>query len=222
VADYELREIPTEWALAEIRSKGGDAGGILGNGFMRYFNVVFQYAEEALYLRPGQLFEEAYPEQAQALATMEPRRDGRNAAASEDRPRSEDSADPLSEADARGGAEASPRWQDIADGPVPVRYSVSPELKNRAESLRLTAEQHPSELREAGIGGTVHLWVLVDREGTVRRAVPRQSSGNETLDQVALRLATRLRFYPALEGATPVPAWFSVPFQFPARRLLQR
>ncbi|MGD2122257.1 MAG: energy transducer TonB [Gemmatimonadota bacterium] len=57
---------------------------------------------------------------------------------------------------------------------------------------------------------------IADREGVVRKAVTRQSSGNETLDRVALHLATKLRFYPALDGATPVPAWFAVPFQFPS------
>lgn len=115
------------------------------------------------------------------------------------------------------GERPTRRWQDIAEEPVPVRYSFSPELKNLAESLRLTIEQHPPELRDAGIGGTVLLWVLVDREGIVRRAVTRQSSGHETLDHVALGLAPHLRFYPALDGATPVPSWYSAPFQFPSR-----
>ena len=194
VAGYDLRDVPAEWAPAEVRSKGGSAGAILGNGFMRHFNVVFQYAEEALYLRPSQLFLEAYPGQT---AAQEPSQAVDKAA--------------------EGGESATRRWQDIAEKPVPVRYSHSPELKNWAESLRLTIEQHPPELRDAGIGGTVHLWVLVDREGIVRKAVTRQSSGHETLDQVALGLAPHLRFYPALDRATPVPSWYSVPFQFPSR-----
>jgi TonB family protein len=217
VAGYDLLEVSTNWAPAEIRSKGGAAGGILGNGFMRYFNVVFQYAEGALYLRPSQRYVEAYFEQAQTRASREPSQTKGNAAEPEKGQGSKDSTGPATEAEAEGRGSAAAHWQDIAEKPVPVRYSVSPELKNWAESLRLTVEQHPPALRDAGIGGTVHLWILVDREGIVRKAVPHQGSGHEALDQAALRLAVHLRFYPALDGATPVPAWFAVPFHFPTR-----
>lgn len=79
VAGYDLRDVPAEWAPAEIRSKGGSAGAILGNGFMRHFNVVFQYAEEALYLRPSQRYLEAYPGQAQLRTNQEPSQGDGNA-----------------------------------------------------------------------------------------------------------------------------------------------
>lgn len=213
VAGYDLQEVPTEWAPAETRSKGGDADGILGNGFMRNFNVVFQYAEEALYLSPSRTFREAYPDQARAPTTGGPAQAGEAGL----RKGAEEVPYAVTGGEQRAERGAGPRWQDIADEPVPVRYTVSPELKNWEESLRLAVEEHPSELRDAGIGGTVHLWVLVDREGLVRKAVVRQGSGQEALDQTALRLATRFRFFPALDRTAPVPAWFSVPVQFPSR-----
>lgn len=40
----------------------------------------------------------------------------------------------------------------------------------------------------------------------------------QDLDEKALQLAPRLKFYPALNGAEPVPAWFAVPFTFPSGR----
>ena len=218
VGGFDLTEVPTEWAPAEIRSKGGAAGGILGNGFMHYFNVVFQYAEGALYIRPSQRYMDSYPEQAKVHAERESSHTERRADESEKLQSSRASVETALEAKAEEGDSPGPRWQDIAEEPVPVRYSLGPELKNWAESLRLTFEQHPPELRDAGIGGTAHLWVLVDQDGIARKAVLRQTSGHQTLDEAALRLARELRFHPALDGATPVPAWFAMPVQFPGGR----
>jgi protein TonB len=98
-------------------------------------------------------------------------------------------------------------WQDLAAGPVPTQYTVGPDIRNWAEITQILASEHPPDLREAGIGGTVQAWVLVDREGMVRKVALRQSSGHEVLDELALRVAAWLRFSPALNGAKPVPAW---------------
>ncbi|MGD8361905.1 MAG: energy transducer TonB, partial [Gemmatimonadota bacterium] len=196
VGGYDLWQIPTEWAPAEVRSKQAQAaGGILGNGFVRHFNVVFQYAEGALYIKPNQRYRRLVSQRGpdedveQALSGA-----GQNEADRASRP-----------AEMSGKEEeAGPVWQDLAAGPVPTRYTVGPDIRNWAEITQILASEHPPHLREAGIGGTVQVWVLVDREGTVRKAALRQSSGHEVLDELGLRVASKLRFSPALNGAKPV------------------
>jgi TonB family protein len=208
VGGYDIWRVPTQWAPATVRSKQGQAaGGILGNGFVRHFNVVFQYAEGALYIKPNQryrkLASQGTPPEAAERAVEEA---GENEG---DRtPKSGEASDKEEE--------AGPVWQDLAAGPVPTRYTVGPDIRNWAEITQILISEHPAGLREAGIGGTVQAWVLVDREGTVRQVALRQSSGHEELDELALRVAAKIRFSPALNGTKPVPAWFAVPLRFPS------
>jgi hypothetical protein len=57
LAEYQLSHIPTAFAPAEVRSKQEGGDGILGNDFIRRFNIIFDYAHERLYLRPSKYFE---------------------------------------------------------------------------------------------------------------------------------------------------------------------
>ena len=60
LADYDLYDIPTAFAPAKVRSKVEGADGILGNGFIMRFNIIFDYAHERLYLRPSKYFKIAF------------------------------------------------------------------------------------------------------------------------------------------------------------------
>jgi TonB family protein len=208
VGGYDLWEVPTEWAPAQVRSKQGQAaGGILGNGFVQHFNVVFQYAEGALYIKPNQ----RYRRLASQRGPAEDVEEALNGAGKTESARASKLAEVSGEEE-----EAGPVWQDLAAGPVPTRYTVGPDIRNWAEITQILASEHPPHLREAGIGGTVQVWVLVDREGKVRRTSLRESSGHEELDELGLRVAPKLRFSPALNGAKPVPAWLAVPLRIPS------
>jgi hypothetical protein len=57
ISMYELRDITTAFAPAEVRSKQEDADGILGNDLIRRFNVIFDYANSRLYLKPNGFYE---------------------------------------------------------------------------------------------------------------------------------------------------------------------
>lgn len=57
LASYDLYDVPTAFAPAEVRSKQEGADGILGNDCIRRFNVIFDYAHERLYLKPNSFFE---------------------------------------------------------------------------------------------------------------------------------------------------------------------
>jgi hypothetical protein len=54
IARYELYDLPTSFAPAEVRSRQDGADGILGNGFIEHFNVIFDYYRGRLYLHPNE------------------------------------------------------------------------------------------------------------------------------------------------------------------------
>lgn len=56
VGDYVLENVSTAFAPSEVRSKQKGADGILGNNFFKRFNVIFNYAEKNLYLKPSNYF----------------------------------------------------------------------------------------------------------------------------------------------------------------------
>lgn len=56
ISIYELRDIPTLFAPKEVRSKQEGADGILGDDFIRRFNVIFDYKNLRLYLKPNSYY----------------------------------------------------------------------------------------------------------------------------------------------------------------------
>jgi hypothetical protein len=60
LGDYELSNIPTAFAPAEVRSKQEGADGIIGNNCIRRFNVIVDYPHNRLYLRPNKYFPMAF------------------------------------------------------------------------------------------------------------------------------------------------------------------
>lgn len=66
---------------------------------------------------------------------------------------------------------------------------------------------------------SVELDVRVDESGRVSSALPAAASGDSTVIEVGLveaarRCALGMRFYPALQGGRPVPAWCRQRFDF--------
>lgn len=56
MGSLELKDVPTTFPLGEVRSKQEGADGILGNGALRRFNVVFDYSHGVLYLSPNRQY----------------------------------------------------------------------------------------------------------------------------------------------------------------------
>lgn len=99
-----------------------------------------------------------------------------------------------------------------------VPYEVAPTLRNREEYSRAIERAYPAVLRNAGVGGTVHLAIQLDETGAVMRIDVDQSSGYAQLDAVAVELAaTVARFSPALNRDQPVSVWIRLPVAFQAR-----
>ena len=95
--------------------------------------------------------------------------------------------------------------------------SIMPALLNAAEVRRALERNYPVALRDAGIGGKTMLWVYIDEAGKVVRAEVKESSGQRTLDDAALRVAPMMRFSPARIREAGVKVVVAVPVAFTAR-----
>jgi len=100
------------------------------------------------------------------------------------------------------------------DEPVFIPRDQEPVLQNRSRLLRELQQRYPPMLREAGIGGTVGLYLFVSRSGEVTRTVLQLSSGQVALDRAALEVAREAEFSPAHNRNHPVGVWIQVPFEF--------
>jgi TonB family protein len=107
-----------------------------------------------------------------------------------------------------------PTLEDLRDGPTFTPFTKAPAILNRQDVLEAMERHYPALLRDAGIGGTVRLYFLIDEDGAVRDALVDRSSGHEALDAAALRVAKVYRFDPAMNRDEPVPVWVSFPVAF--------
>jgi protein TonB len=82
---------------------------------------------------------------------------------------------------------------------------------------RALEREYPPLLRDAGIGGTVVVYLFIDEEGTVQNTRVNQSSGHTSLDEAALRVGSVMRFSPAMNRDKKVPVWVSLPITFQVR-----
>lgn len=103
---------------------------------------------------------------------------------------------------------------DIELAPVFTPMTVRPQLKNRQEVARALERHYPPFLRDAGIGGTVVLWFLIDEEGNVVRTQLQRPSGHKALDEAAPKVAAVMKFSPALNRDQTVMVWVEIPITF--------
>ncbi|MFH1764098.1 MAG: energy transducer TonB [Gemmatimonadota bacterium] len=105
----------------------------------------------------------------------------------------------------------------LLEAPTFTPFTVRPDIKNRAEVARALEREYPRRLRDAGIGGTVHVWLFVDAEGVLRKTLIDKSSGEPALDVAARAVARMIEFPPAFNRGKAVPVWISLPITFTAR-----
>jgi TonB family protein len=106
---------------------------------------------------------------------------------------------------------------DIKAAPRFTPYTVKPELKNVDVIRQMLERNYPALLRDAGIGGTVLLWVFIDQEGVVQRTLVKNTSGYVAFDEAALNVAPEMKFTPALNRDLRVPVWLEIPLIFHTR-----
>ncbi|MQA89753.1 MAG: TonB family protein [Gemmatimonas sp.] len=104
---------------------------------------------------------------------------------------------------------------NVSDQPTFTPFEVRPELRNRSAYSSALQSQYPPMLRDAGIGGTVTLWVFINESGGVENTRIVAPSGYEQLDQVAESVMREVaEFSPALNRDQQVPVWIQIPVTF--------
>lgn len=107
---------------------------------------------------------------------------------------------------------------DISEQPVFTPMEVRPELRNRSAFIQQLERRYPPMLKDAGIGGTVNVWVFINERGQVTNARVQESSGYPQLDAVAEQLMREVaQFSPAVNRDQNVPVWISIPVTFETR-----
>lgn len=101
-------------------------------------------------------------------------------------------------------------------GGVIVSSSI-PALLNASEVRRTLERTYPAILRDAGIGGQVMVWLLIDENGRVAETEVKERSGHAALDQAALNVAEMMRFSPARQDDRKVRIWVAIPIRFTTR-----
>ncbi|MEJ2502602.1 MAG: energy transducer TonB [Gemmatimonadota bacterium] len=110
-----------------------------------------------------------------------------------------------------------PAGGDPSDTPF-FTPTLRPRLLNEGEIRGTLTRFYPPVLRDAGIGGTVHVWFFLDETGRVVKTQIDRSSGYADLDAAALEVADRMEFSPAENRDRKVPVWVSVPITFEVQR----
>jgi len=102
----------------------------------------------------------------------------------------------------------------VGDQPVFTPYTVRPEIKDRERAKQIVLQHYPKILQDAGIGGTVNVWVFIDTNGRVQNAQVQTSSGNAALDEAALQAVYEFEFTPALNMDKLTEVWVAFPITF--------
>jgi len=113
-----------------------------------------------------------------------------------------------------GGVETVSDEPPMEAGPTFTPYTVAPWLKNTQVVSRALQREYPTTLRSAGIGASVLIWLFIDATGKVQQTVLKTSSGFESVDAAAMRVAMLMEFTPALNRDRHVPVWVAVPVDF--------
>jgi len=76
------------------------------------------------------------------------------------------------------------------------------------------SRRYPAHLAAAGIGGVVSVWMFVETSGQVTETRLQSSSGEPSLDRLALELAQEFRFQPARNDQCTLAVWIALPVSF--------
>jgi protein TonB len=104
--------------------------------------------------------------------------------------------------------------RSIEEQPVFTPYTVAPSVRDLERAKRIVQEKYPRILQDAGIGGTVVVWALIDEHGVVRKTQVHASCGEAMLDEAALAAVMEFEFHPAYNFDKKVPVWISIPITF--------
>ena len=104
-----------------------------------------------------------------------------------------------------------PIWVTLVE-PGPIATPYTQHARNYlTREPRHPQPTYPPEARQAGMEGTVLVWLRVSADGKVMEVRLERTSGHMILDHAALRFAYTVRLQPARQGATPVEGEAKLP-----------
>lgn len=101
-----------------------------------------------------------------------------------------------------------------SERPTFIPRDVEPRLKNPVEIRSLLARYYPRALREAGIGGTVMIWLFVDERGQVTKTILKEPSPYGAFNEAAQKVARRMEYEPAQNRDHPIGVWVAQRIRF--------
>lgn len=113
-----------------------------------------------------------------------------------------------------GIAPPAPATESRERAVVFTPYDIAPELRNPREVQAVLERQYPPVLRDAGVEGSVGVWIHIDAEGRVLETRLDRTSGFDAFDRAAVRVVDRMRFSPAYNREQRVPVWVSLEIRF--------
>jgi TonB family protein len=108
----------------------------------------------------------------------------------------------------------TPAGGEMSDFVAFAPSMVRPEFRNRGAIESALVRYYPAHLRDAGIGGTVHVNFWIDETGKVVKYEVAQASGYEAFDQAAVRVADIMQFSPAMNRNQAVRVVVTFPITF--------
>ncbi len=103
---------------------------------------------------------------------------------------------------------------ELADAPRFTSFSRAPSLRNGEAIQRYLKKHFPLALRRSGGEARAVIWLLVDAQGRVFKAVLRETSGRNDTDSVAVTASYLMEFDPAEQAGRTVPVWVQQPVRF--------
>jgi protein TonB len=91
---------------------------------------------------------------------------------------------------------------------------VNPRLVNAGDVARAIQSNFPSLLRDAGVGGTVVLRAIVEKDGRTSSVEVIRSEHNQMFSAPAAAVVRRMRFQPGTVDGAPVRARVEIPITF--------
>lgn len=99
---------------------------------------------------------------------------------------------------------------------VPNAAATEPDYK--ARGLNNPKPPYPPLALQLSMEGTVMIKALVRADGSCAEVLLARSSGNDLLDQSALRTVAQWRFVPARSQGQDISQWVSIPIHFALKR----
>ena len=91
---------------------------------------------------------------------------------------------------------------------------IRPRIVNPGVVAETLIRLYPPLLRDAGIGDTVNVRLLIDRSGRIREAVINEPSRHREFNEAALDVVRVMRFTPAYNGPHRVSLWVALDVTF--------